>query len=188
MHGKYSLHMHAYSDVQCMQAQRTKTMGHRGSIYRDKMYIQRTNHMGLWAQWMYKRTILRDINMISYIPVCNIWQETCASLGLTLIHRNHSSSCLFFRSISLIVTELRLITTHMIHKSNNPLFSSLVSSDKSIWNSTLGCRVWVFGPEMEIIAAASLLNAPFMYIYILNVVIHTSGYNIQQMKLTVVYT
>ena len=44
--------MHVYSgghDVQCMQAQRTNPMGHRGSIYRDKMYIQRTNHMGLWA-------------------------------------------------------------------------------------------------------------------------------------------
>ena len=24
-------------------------MGHRGSIYRDKIYIQRTNHMGLWG-------------------------------------------------------------------------------------------------------------------------------------------
>ena len=49
---------------------------------------------------------------------------------------------------------------------NNPLFSSLVSSDKSIWNSTLGCRVWVFGPEVEIIAAASLLNATiYVYIY-----------------------
>ena len=46
----------------------------------------------------------------------------------------------FFRSISLVVTgsqdfhqELRLlITTHMIHKSKNPVFSSLVSSDKSM--------------------------------------------------------
>ena len=39
--------MHVYSgghDVQCMQAQRTNPMGHRGSIYRDKMYVQRTNH------------------------------------------------------------------------------------------------------------------------------------------------
>ena len=40
------MHMHVYSDVQCMQAQRTKPMGHRGSIYRDKMYVQRTNQMG----------------------------------------------------------------------------------------------------------------------------------------------
>ena len=33
----------------------------------------------------------QHINMISYIPVCNIWQkETCAALGLTLIHGNHS--------------------------------------------------------------------------------------------------
>ena len=43
----YSLHMHAYSDVQCMQAHRTNPMGHRGSIYRDKMYVQRFKHMGL---------------------------------------------------------------------------------------------------------------------------------------------
>ena len=46
------LHMHAYSgghNAQCMQAQRTNPMGHRGSIYRDKMYIQRSNHMGLWG-------------------------------------------------------------------------------------------------------------------------------------------
>ena len=87
----------------------------------------------------------QHINMISYIPVCNIWQkETCASLGLTLIHGNHShvqqpiminashhpaattriaadGSC-FFRSISFVATgsqdfhhELHLlITTHMI--------------------------------------------------------------------------
>ena len=42
--------MHVYSDVQYMQAQRTKPMGHRGSLtYRDKMYVQRTNHMGLWG-------------------------------------------------------------------------------------------------------------------------------------------
>ena len=33
----------------------------------------------------------QHINMISYIPVCNIWQkETYASLGLTLIHGNYS--------------------------------------------------------------------------------------------------
>ena len=46
----------------------------------------------------------------------------------------------FFRSISLVVTgsqdfhqALRLlITTHMIHKSKNPVLSSLVSSDKSM--------------------------------------------------------
>ena len=106
------------------------------------------------------------INMISYSPVCNIWQkETCASLGLTLIHGNHShvqqpiminlshrpaattriaadGNC-FFRSVSLVVTgsqdfhqELRLlITTHMIHKSKNHVFSSLVPLIK-VWNST----------------------------------------------------
>ena len=32
---------------QCMQAQRTNPMGHREAIYRDKVYIQRTNRMGL---------------------------------------------------------------------------------------------------------------------------------------------
>ena len=41
--------MHVYSDVQCMQAQRTNPTGHRGSTYRDKIYVQRTNHMGLWG-------------------------------------------------------------------------------------------------------------------------------------------
>ena len=43
----------------------------------------------------------------------------------------------FFRSISLVVTdfhqELRLfITTHMIHKFKDPVFSSLLSSDKTM--------------------------------------------------------
>ena len=41
--------MHVYSDLQCMQAQMANPMGYRGSIYRDKMYVQRTNHMGLWG-------------------------------------------------------------------------------------------------------------------------------------------
>ena len=33
--------------IQCMQAQRTNPMGHRGSI-QGQMYVQRTNSMGLW--------------------------------------------------------------------------------------------------------------------------------------------
>ena len=35
-------------DVQCMQAQRTIQWTQRIDIYRDKIYIQRTNRMGLW--------------------------------------------------------------------------------------------------------------------------------------------
>ena len=136
--------------------------------------------------------------MISYIPVCNTWQkETCASLGLTLIHGNHShvqqpiminvshrpaattriaadGNC-FFRSISLVVTgsqdfhqELRLlITTHMIHKYKNPVFSSLVSSDKSMEQYMKRSRMQslgVWASEVGIIAAASLLNAT-IYVY-----------------------
>ena len=102
----------------------------------------------------------KHINMINYIPPCNIWQkEMCASLGLTFVHGNHShvqqpiminvshhpaattltriaadGNC-FFRSMSLVITgshefhqELHLpITTHMIHKSINSVFSA--------WNS-----------------------------------------------------
>ena len=43
-------------DVQCMQAQWTNSMGHRESIYRDKIYLQRTNHgpMGTHAMHVQK--------------------------------------------------------------------------------------------------------------------------------------
>ena len=87
---------------------------------------------------------VQHINMISYIPVYNIWQkERCASLGLTL-NGNHSHvqqpiminvshhpaattrialmETAFFRSISFVVTgsqdfhqELRLLITTPAH-------------------------------------------------------------------------
>ena len=75
----------------------------------------------------------------------------------------------FFRSISLVVTgsqdfhqELRLlITTHRIHKSKNPVFSSLVSSDKSMEQYMKRSRMQslgVWATEVEIIAAASFVE------------------------------
>ena len=93
-------------------------------------------------------------------------------------------TALLFRSISLVVAgsqdfhqELHLnITKHMIYKSKNPVFSSLASSDKSMEQYMKQSRkqsLGVWTTEVEIIAAASLLNATIMYM--VNVVIHISG-------------
>ena len=79
----------------------------------------------------------------------------------------------FFRSISLVVTgsqdfhqELRLlITTHMIHTSKNSLESSDESMEQYMKRSRMQC-LGVWATEVEIIAAASLLNAP-IYVYAL---------------------
>ena len=64
--------MYTCSDVQCMQAQRTKPMGHRGLIYRDKMYkgpiiwaygdtmhVQKNNPIGTRGTCVYKGPTLR---------------------------------------------------------------------------------------------------------------------------------
>ena len=54
-----------------------------------------------------------------------------------------------------------LITTHMIHKSKNPVFSSLVSSDKSMEQYMKRSRMQslgVWATEVEIIAAASFVE------------------------------
>ena len=126
---------------------------------------------------------------------CDTWQkEMCASLGLTLIRGNHlhvqhpvmynvshhpasttriaaDGNC-FFRSMSLVVTgsqdfhhEMRLlITTHMIHASKN-----LISSDESVEQYMKRTRMQslgVWASEVEIIAAASLLNST-IYVYAL---------------------
>ena len=95
---------------------------------------------------------------IKYQPVCNAWQkEKCALLGLALVRGNHSdwtqpsiiavSRCplatariaaadgnCFFQSVSLeFHDELRLlITMYMIHKSTNPMLSSLGSPDDTM--------------------------------------------------------
>ena len=64
----------------------------------------------------------------------------------------------------------------MIHKSKNPVFSSLVSSDKRMEQYMKRSRMQslgVWATEVEIIAAASLLNAT-IYVYA-QVVIHRSG-------------
>ena len=81
----------------------------------------------------------------------------------------------FFRSMSLVITgsqefyqELRLlITTHTILKSKNSVFSSLVSSYGSMEQYMKQSRMQslgVWATEVEIIAAASLLNAT-IYVY-----------------------
>ena len=55
----------------------------------------------------------------------------------------------------------------MIHKSKNPVFSSLVSSNKSMKQYMKRSRMQslsVWATEVDIIAAASLLNAN-IYVY-----------------------
>ena len=111
-------------------------------------------------------------------------KERCALLGLTLVHVNHShwtqpsmmsvSHCplatariaaggnCFFQLVSLAVygsqefyEELRLlITTYMIHKSTDPMLSSLgyMYLDQSIRKADQECILWA------LIATASLLN------------------------------
>eukprot|EP00731_Ephydatia_muelleri_P025158 Em0017g241a len=80
---------------------------------------------------------------INYQPVCSEWQkERCALLGLTFITtaRIAADGNCFFGSVSLAVTgslefheELRLlITTYMIHKSTDPMLSSLGSPVGSV--------------------------------------------------------
>ena len=76
----------------------------------------------------------------------------------------------FFWSVSLAVTgsqefheELRLlITTYMIHKSTDPMYSSsLGSPDGSVESYMKRSRMQTLGTwatELEVIAAASLLN------------------------------
>ena len=75
----------------------------------------------------------------------------------------------FFQSVSLAVTgsqefheELRLlITTYMIHKSTDPILSSLGSPDGSVESYMKRSRMQTLGTwatELEVIAAASLLN------------------------------
>ena len=124
-------------------------------------------------------------------------EDRCAYLGLTLVRGNHShwtqpsiiavshhplatariaadGNC-FFRSVSLAVTgsqefhdELRLlITTYMLHKSTNPMLSSLGSPDDSMESYMKRSRMQTLGTwatELEVIAAASLLNTS-IYIY-----------------------
>ena len=81
----------------------------------------------------------------------------------------------FFQSVSLAVTgsqefheELRLlITTYMIHKSTDPILSSLGSPDGSVESYMKRSRMQTLGTwatELEVIAAASLLNTT-IYIY-----------------------
>ena len=66
----YSLHMHVYSDVQCMQAQRTKPMDqytgtkctYKGPIiwaYGDTMHVQKNNPIGTRGTCVYKGPTLR---------------------------------------------------------------------------------------------------------------------------------
>ena len=48
-------------------------------------------HIEQWASLSCQIVEEQRINMINYIPPCNIWQkEICASLGLTFVHGNHS--------------------------------------------------------------------------------------------------
>ena len=124
-------------------------------------------------------------------------KERCALLGLTFISVNHPhltqasmtavSHCplatariaadgnCFFRSVSLAVTgsqefheELHLlITTYMIHKSTDPMLSSLGSPDGSMESYMKRSRMQTLGTwatELEVIVAASLLNTT-TYIY-----------------------
>ena len=123
--------------------------------------------------------------------------ERCALLGLTFICVNHPhltqpsmiavSHCplatariaaggnCFFRSVSLAVTGSQefheelclLITTYMIHKSTDPMLSSLGSPDGSMESYMKRSRMQTLGTcatELEVIAAASLLKTT-IYIY-----------------------
>ena len=138
--------------------------------------------------------------------------ERCALLGLTFIRVNHPhltqpsmiavSHCplatariaadgnCFFLSVSLAVTgsqefheELRLlITTYMIHKSTDPMLSSLGSPDGSMESYMKRSRMQTLGTwatELEVIAAASLLNT-----YMPNVEKHSNGSSIHHRKLS----
>ena len=79
------------------------------------------------------------------------------------------------RSVTVAVTgsqefqeELRLlITTYMIHKSTDPVLSSLGSPDGSMESYMKRSRMQTLGTwatELEVIAAASLLNYNNLYI------------------------
>ena len=54
-----------------------------------------------------------------YIPVCNTWQkETCASLGLTVIHGNHSHvQQPIMINVSQQQIELQLMETAFLNRS-----------------------------------------------------------------------
>ena len=134
---------------------------------------------------------MKSIMIISTTSQFRKRRGACALLGLTFICVNHPhltqpsmiavSHCrlatariaadgnCFFRSVSLAVTgsqefheELRLlITTYMIHKSTDPMLSSLGSPDGSMESYMKQSRMQTLGTwatELEVIAAASLLN------------------------------
>ena len=94
----------------------------------------------------------QHINMISYIPVCNIWQkETCASLGLTLIHGNYSH----VQQPIMINVSHRPATTRIAANGNFYItccnrISRLSSRTASSYNCTINLRIPLLYPLIKV--------------------------------------